>query len=98
MPAAAVAQNAGHAGDQRGDQDDKPENNVHDDYTSRAAVRPAAGTGLRARSPAPLRVDADGSPASRPGSSQNTPVSLSKARPGAHSLAPECRGRGAGVA
>lgn len=48
--------------------------------------------------PAPLRVDADGSPASRPGSSQNTPVSLSKARPGAHSPAPECRGRGAGVA
>src|SRR5579872_6004970 len=41
MPAAAVAQNAGHADDQRGDQDDKPENNDHDDSASRA-VRPAA--------------------------------------------------------
>src|SRR6185437_3206319 len=44
MTAAAIAQNAGHAGDQRGDQDDKPENNDHDDSTSRAAVRPAAGS------------------------------------------------------
>jgi hypothetical protein len=33
MPAAAVAQNAGHADDHRGDQDDEPENNDHDDST-----------------------------------------------------------------
>jgi hypothetical protein len=40
MPAAAVAENSGHADNHRGEQDDKTENDDHDALRIEAAGRP----------------------------------------------------------